>query len=262
VPRPIDTLDASEARTLHGLLFDLDDTLLDGGRLEESAYAALFRLRESGLRLVAVTGRPASFCGVLARQWPVEAVVAENGAIAVGRDGSAAKAWDPVPPELRRERSASVRALAEELGQRFPELVPADDLDRRITDFTFDIGERRRVARDVVQAAVDHARERGFRTVVSSVHLHVTLDEDDKASGAVRVLGERLGEDPTEARHRYAFMGDSDNDAPCFAAFHTTMVPRNFVGRPTVAPRFVTRGERGVGFAEAAQVIVARRRWQ
>jgi hydroxymethylpyrimidine pyrophosphatase-like HAD family hydrolase len=261
MPRPIATLDADEARDLHGLLFDLDDTILDCGRLAEPAYGALFRLREAGLHLLAVTGRPAGYGSVLARQWPVAAVVAENGAVALVRDGSAVRVLDPLGAEARPARRARLLALAGRLRARFPELVPTDDLDPRITDVTFDIGERCHAAPDLVAAAVRHAQTLGLCTTVSSVHLHVTLDGDDKASGVVRTLGVLLGTDPTEARFRYAFMGDSDNDAPCWAAFRTTIAPANFVGRPTILPRFVTRGERGAGFAEAAEVVVARRRW-
>ena len=56
---PLARLTADEARRLRGVIFDLDDTLLDHGALGEAAYSALFRLRASGLRLIACTGRPA-----------------------------------------------------------------------------------------------------------------------------------------------------------------------------------------------------------
>src|SRR5258707_9326183 len=79
---PIERLSIDVARRLRGLLFDLDDTLLDGTRLGEAAYSSLWRLREAGLVLVGVTGRPSGWAEVIARQWPVEGVVAENGPIA------------------------------------------------------------------------------------------------------------------------------------------------------------------------------------
>lgn len=258
--RAIEAMDADEAGGLKGLLFDLDDTLLDHGVLTEAAYAALFRLRESGLSLVAVTGRPAGWGDLLVRQWPIDGAVTENGAIALYRDADGRVArLDPVPADERGARRARVLRLAAELGQRFPELEPADDVAARISDYTFDIGEHARVPRDVVRRAVDFVAARGARSVTSSVHLHVTLDGDDKASGAVRFLRQRLGEDPTRALFRWAFIGDSENDAACFAAFRTTIAVANFRARLTAPPRWRTRAERGAGFAEAARVLCERR---
>ena len=94
---------------------------------------------------------------------------------------------------------------------------------------------------------------------MSSVHLHVTFDSLDKASGATRFMQARFGWDSTECLSRAAFIGDSENDEACFSAFRTTIGVRNLRGRLTIAPRFMTRGERGAGFAEAARVLVTRR---
>lgn len=257
--QPIERIGEPEARGLVGLLFDLDDTLLDHGQLTEPAYSALFRLRESGLLLLAVTGRPAGWGEVLARQWPVEAVVTENGAIALYRDDGVIARIDPVGQDERLRRRRRIAEITAELRAKFPELEPADDVHARLSDFTFDIGERRRIAPDTVAAAVALARRLGARTTSSSVHLHVSLDSDDKATGTVRVLGERLGEDPTLARARWAFIGDSENDAACFLAFHTTIAVANYRGRISRSPRYKTAASRGAGFAEAARILCQRR---
>lgn len=254
---PISLLSEREARRVEGLLFDLDDTLLSEGRLSERAYSALFRLRESGLQLLAVTGRPAGWGEVIARMWPIEGVVSENGAAFSERSGASVvtRVRDPDALPQRRARVQSVAARLE----REYSLVRADDVPARVTDITFDIGETREVPDDIVAAAMRLAGRLGARTTRSSVHLHVTLERDDKASGAVRVLRERFGVDVTRALATRAFVGDSENDAACFAAFHTTVAVSNLRGRPSVAPRFVTRGARGEGFAELAEVLTSRR---
>jgi hydroxymethylpyrimidine pyrophosphatase-like HAD family hydrolase len=146
-----------------------------------------------------------------------------------------------------------------ELEARFPELGRAEEYSVRLSDLTVDIGEAREVASDVVEQAMQLACARGFRTVRSTVHLHLSLDDEDKASGALRALGVLCGEDPTLARERYGFIGDSDNDAPCFSAFSTTFAVSNFRALSTVCPRYVTHAARGAGFAEAAGVILERR---
>lgn len=250
--RPISELSAAEAQGLDGLLFDLDDTLLDHGKLTEAAYSSLFRLRESGLRLLAVTGRPAGWGEVVARQWPVDGAVTENGAVLLYRDDGGVRRLDAVPEVERRARRLRVAELVAKIGEAHPELHAADDVAARISDFSFDIGERQRVAPEVVHAVVALAREHGARTQLSSVHLHVSFDADDKATGAVRLVRLLWGTDPTLLRFRFAFIGDSENDAACFAAFRTTIAVKNFSGRPTVSPRYLTSGARGAGFAEAA----------
>jgi HAD superfamily hydrolase (TIGR01484 family) len=254
----ISEISKEEAGGLRALLFDLDDTLLDHGSLSEAAYSALFRLRESGLVLVAVTGRPSSWAEIIVRQWPIEGAVAESGAFACGLVDRRLVRYDEgdADAENRRIRLSeivmNVRAL-------FPELRPTDDVGGRRTDFTFDIGEHEHVDAAVVARVCATARALGARTTVSSVHLHVTLEGPDKASGAIAFLSRRLGWDPTEAVARAAFIGDSDNDEACFNAFRTTIAVANFRGRPTLAPRFSTHEPMGAGFAEAARAIVSRR---
>lgn len=212
------------------MLFDLDDTLLDHGELTEPAYSALFRLQEAGLLLVGVTGRPAGWAQLLVRQWPVQAMVAENGAVAFERHNGTVRRWDGVDERTRSVRRQELGELVAELRAAFPLLVPADDVEARISDYTFDIGERCRVSDEIVARVASFARERGARSHRSSVHLHVGFDTDDKASGVIRLLRNALGEDEARVRSRYAYVGDSENDARCFAEFHTTIAVSNFRG--------------------------------
>jgi hydroxymethylpyrimidine pyrophosphatase-like HAD family hydrolase len=102
----------------------------------------------------------------------------------------------------------------------------------------------------------------GARWTQSSVHLHATFDPDDKASGVLRFCARELGEPPSAAPHRFAFVGDSGNDAPCFAAFHSTFGVANVrasVPRLSVPPRYVAQAAMGDGFAEIAAVLLAKR---
>ncbi|HEV8550595.1 MAG TPA: HAD-IIB family hydrolase [Polyangiaceae bacterium] len=253
---PLARLPRAEALGLRGLLFDLDDTLLDHGKLSEAAYGALFRLREAGLELYAVTGRPVAWVRLMARLFPLNGGVGENGGGMVGPGG---QPLDAVTASERAERATRLGALVSELRAIYPELEPADDASERLTDFTFDIGEHRRVDAAIVAQATEFARARRATTHVSSVHLHVGFDAVDKASGVVRLLRTLHGLDATAALKRYAFIGDSENDAACFNAFRTTVGVANLRGRPTLAPRFMTQAPRGAGVAELARVLGALR---
>ena len=254
--KPLADLGRDEARGLTGIFFDLDDTLLTRGVLERGAYGALWDLHASGLRLVAVTGRPSGWAEIFVRQWPIDGAVAENGAVAVVRDGHAVRVL--VEPGVE-ERRARLDALVQEVRRAMPLLMLADDVHHRRSDVAWDIGEHVKVPENEVSALARLVVAHGARTTRSTVHLHATYEGDDKASGALRFARTRFGDDPGAAVFRWAFVGDSPNDAACFAALRTTFGVANvraFVSRLSVPPRWVAKEERGAGFAEIARAIL------
>ncbi len=256
-------MSADEAKGLSGVLFDLDDTLLDHGVLTESAYSALWALSRGGLRLFAVTGRPWGWVDVVARQWPIDGATAENGAVGLYREAGTLRRWDPVDESTRRGRRVRLARVLEDLRARFGTLRLSDDTYARVSDVALDIGETQTMPDDAVSALVAAARELGVMTFVSTVHLHLTLDAVDKASGTLALLHRVTGEPPDQAKARYAFLGDSPNDAACFGAFETTVGVKNvepFVECMGVSPRYVASAERGAGFAEIARRILELRR--
>ena len=257
--RSLELLTAAEATRVEGLITDLDDTLLDHGTLGEEAFAALWRARHAGLPVLLATGRPAGWGEVLARQWPVLGAVTENGAVAFQRVGAGVERVERASPEERQARRLQLACASAELMAHFPDLRPADDNETRLSDVTFDVGERVHLPPGQIAEIAALARSWGFRVAVSSVHLHLSLDGDDKASGVLWFLQQRLGIDPTRARGRWAFVGDSGNDAPCFSAFTLTFGVANvarylpLLSRP---PRYVTSAERGAGFARVIDALV------
>jgi len=242
-----------------GLLFDLDDTLLDHGRLTLGAYGAMWELAEAGVPLLGVTGRPLGWARVLVRQWPVLAIVAENGAVAAVADRIGTTLWDNATEAERRDRRERLGGLLSEVLERFPWLQDSEDCSARLTDHTFDIGERVQVERPRIDEVRAAARELGLRTTLSSVHLHMSLESMDKASGTLALLRELRGLDPTTVLQRWVYVGDSENDAPCFAAFSHSVGVANLKGRFSVPPRFITRSPRGAGFAELARALLGAR---
>jgi hydroxymethylpyrimidine pyrophosphatase-like HAD family hydrolase len=143
-----------------------------------------------------------------------------------------------------------------------PEARLTDDVDARRSDVTWDVGERMKLPEDRIRAIVSVIEDAGARWSISSVHLHATYDADDKATGALRFCARELGEDPGAAIATFAFVGDSGNDAACFAAFRTTFGVANVrsaLGRLIVAPRYVATRPMGEGFAEIARHMLALR---
>lgn len=254
----LDQLTPDEASDLGGLLFDLDDTFLERGHVTQDSLEGLRVLARSGMELYALTGRPAAWAHTLAHLLPIQGAIGENGAVAFFRRDGRVAPMDTVPTRVRAERRMRLAELVARLRKDVPRLEPADDAETRTTDFTFDIGEHERAAEADIAAAVSIIEGAGARWTRSSVHLHVSWDRADKATGSVHFLA-RLGHDSTEILRRFAFIGDSENDAPCFAAFRTTIGVRNLRGRFHIFPRFQTSKVASQGFLEAACSIAAAR---
>ena len=255
----IAALSEEEVARLGGLVFDLDDTVLDHGALAEATYSALFRLRAAGFGAIACTGRPAGWGEVLLRMWPLDAAVTENGAIAWIREGSRIVPVGRTPLAQHRAQRSELVALAEELVRAHPAAALADDNAARLGDVSIDIGEYRQVPAEEVAAMREIAASRGVRTFQSSVHMHLTHSAEDKASGVVWLLRKLHGLDETLARQRYAYAGDSANDAVAFGAFGSTFGVanvRSHLGRISVPPRYVAESAMGAGFVEVVERLV------
>ncbi len=257
--RPLAELATSEVRRLLGVVFDLDGTLLTDGALTLEAYGSLFALRASGLRLVACTGRPAGVGAVIARQWPIDLAVTENGAIAFRREGSRVSVTDSLTNDARLARQQQLQAIVARLCRNFPDIPLADDHRTRQTDAAFDVGETVQIPPLRVAELRRAVADEGARSYESSIHVHATLEADDKASGTVRALVRAYREDATTVLSRYAFVGDSGNDEACFSAFHTTLGVANvlpWVRRLSVPPRFVASSTQGAGFVAIARKLL------
>ena len=254
--RPLAELRPADLAPVRGLVFDLDDTVLTAGELTLEAYGALHQLRGAGFRLVVCTGRPLGWGELLVRQWPIDLAVTENGAVTVVRDGTGLRRIDRLAPAARSARRERLRMLAGQILALEPTVELADDHWQRVSDLTIDVGERRLLEPDQIDRLRALAAARAVRTFLSSIHLHLTFDTDDKASGTLHALESCWGDSPTASLRRYAFVGDSSNDASCFGAFRLTFGVdnvRRHLAALSVAPRFVSPSARGAGFAELAR---------
>jgi HAD superfamily hydrolase (TIGR01484 family) len=255
-------LGREEARGLCGLFFDLDDTFLSSGTLMRAAYDALWSLRDAGLRVVPVTGRPSAWGAVLAKQWPVDGVIVENGAVWFRRNGAHVVRTDACEANERERRRAGLAQLIDRVRRVVPDACLTEDVELRRSDVTWDVGETVTLPEERIASVVAEIEAAGARWSRSSVHLHATFDVDDKATGALRFCARELGVDAGFAVVRFAFAGDSGNDAPCFAAFRTTFAVANVQSslvRLSVVPRYVAPRAMGAGFADIAAEILKKR---
>ena len=261
--RALSTLGGEEARRLRGLLFDLDDTLLSHGVLTRAAYDALWNLRDAGLALVAVTGRPSGWGELLVRQWPIDGCVTENGAVHVRARGARHRP----ARRLRRGAAPGAERAPRAARRAGPRGGPRGAAQRRRArpDQRRHVGRRR--ARDAAAGSrtPHRARDRARRGALDAVQRPPARDVRRRRQGDRRdPLLRAASSEKTRASPcvRYAFAGDSGNDAACFAAFRTTFGVANVrasLGRLSVTPRYVATREMGEGFAEIAAAILSAR---
>lgn len=242
------------------VLTDMDETLTLDGRLYARTYAALERLRDAGVTVIPVTAAPTGWCDQMARMWPVDGVIGENGGCFFQRtpDGRGVRRmfWDDdqaVCAARRRELARIAEKVQAETGAAF-----ADDQPFRLTSAGFAKPDDP-AARTAISTAL---RRHGADTTVNNLWVLGWLGGYDKLAMARKVLATRFDLDIDRNGDAVLYSGDSANDAPMFGFF------RHAVGVSTVVehladipipPAWIADGPGGDGFIEIAQAVLKSR---
>jgi HAD superfamily hydrolase (TIGR01484 family) len=258
-------LPAGFCRGLSHFFTDIDDTLTTGGMIPAASFQALWDLASSGIRIVAVTGRPAGWCDHIARMWPVAGVVGENGAFTYAYDRSRKqmrrRLSDPgLGDPARRE---ALQAVARRVLSEVPGTALASDQAFRLSDIAIDFRED---VPPLPPESLDEIcrilREEGVEFKVSSIHVNFWQGRFDKMTGVRGFLAEEEGVSFASIAERALFIGDSPNDEPLFEAFpHSIAVGnlRRFLDRLSSQPEYITVSDSASGFCEAAAEILRKR---
>ncbi|PQA77672.1 HAD family hydrolase [Rhodoferax sp. TS-BS-61-7] len=263
-------------RNIVGVFTDIDDTLTTEGTLTPDALQALADLKAAGLTVIPITGRPIGWCepfmaGTQGPAWPVNAMVAENGAVAfVHKNGlqPPLNLREPLSKlyqqdaTTRATNQARMQAIAAQVVAEVPGVQLSRDSAGRETDLAFDYAEFARHSTDTVQQVLAVLQRAGMQTTVSSIHIHGCFGDFNKWQGACWIAQELLGRDLGAELDRWVFVGDSGNDQAMFEHFtHSVGVANiaHFAPQLTHLPRYVATAERGAGFAEVARAILQAR---
>lgn len=271
------TLWPQEARRkLVGVFTDIDDTLTTEGAITPDALQALADLKAAGLIVIPITGRPIGWCepfmvGTHGAAWPVDAMVAENGAVAFAHQKGLQSAWNMREPlsklyqqdaATRTDNQARMQAIAAQVMAEVPGVQLSRDSAGRETDLAFDYAEFARLSPETVQQVLAVLQRAGMQTTVSSIHIHGCFGNFNKWQGACWIAQALLGRDLPNEGDRWVFVGDSGNDQAMFAHFTHSVGVANiarFVPQLAHLPGYVTAAERGAGFAEVARAILQAR---
>ncbi len=260
---PLTLWPSGDRARIHGVLTDIDDTLTTEGAITPDALDALHRLRAAGLPVFAITGRPAGWSEAFALAWPVDAIVAENGAVALWRGPSGELRRDYLQDAATRATHvAQLQATARRVLAELPQTRLATDSPGRETDIAIDHSEFAHLSEADIAAVVQLMKSEGLNATVSSIHINGWIGEHDKLAGARWIVRLRLGRALDDEIDRWVYVGDSTNDARMFAHFpHSVGVANIARFRDALAhrPRYVAAGERGAGFTEVADAVLSAR---
>lgn len=259
--RPIDQFPEEERRNVRAVLTDIDDTVTTDGLLPAASLAAIEALSSAGLLVVPITGRPAGWCDHIARMWPVDAVVGENGALYFSYDRKSRR-MRTVFTKAETERAADrqrLNALKEKILREVPGTGIASDQDYRVADLAVDFCE------DVpplpageVERIVAIFEDAGASAKVSSIHVNGWFGAYDKLSMTKRCLKEVFDIDIHKENRNIVFVGDSPNDAPMFSFFTNSIGVANVRDFDLPSPpAWVTNGRNATGFREVAEALLA-----
>jgi len=260
--QPLSALPDTVRRSIRGVLTDIDETLSTKGTITAQAYSAMERLRAAGRLVVPVTGRPAGWCDHIARMWPVDAVVGENGAFYMTHDDRLhkLKVCHAVGATERRKNRRRLSAIASRILREVPGCAIASDQPYRESDLAIDYCEDvTPISAQSVERIVALMLAEGMTAKVSTIHVNGWFGNYNKLSMSRRLFADVFGIDLDAERERFVFVGDSPNDAPMFDFFPCSVGVanvRNFAAALKTPPKYVTRCEAGAGFAELADFLL------
>jgi len=260
--RTIESLAAQTAQDLDGILFDIDDTFSLRGKIPAEAYQALWDLNKNGLKVAPITGRPAGWCDHIARMWPVDGVVGENGAFYFWFDQKEQKLLKRFrdPADLRAQKRERLMQVKHEILASVPGAALASDQLYREADLAIDYCEDvPPLSRDEVGKICAIFKKHGAVCKVSSIHVNGWFGDYNKLQMTQRFVQEHWGLDLDQHKDRFLFCGDSPNDEPMFAYFPHSVGVKNilhFVDQLKYPPAYVASFEGGEGFAEIAAHIL------
>lgn len=259
--KPLSEL-ASYRSKIKGVCFDIDDTFSSNGKISDVAFSALWDLKRAGFALIPVTGRPAGWCDLIARFWPVDGVVGENGAFSFYMNQGKRKRIDTLSDADAKSARGRLQSLKEAIVKQYPHAEFASDQDYREYDLAIDFCEDVTPWKETeVDALVKFCEAQGAIAKISSIHVNTWFGRYTKIDGIhhfLKATSESLKLPPFE---EWVYAGDSPNDEPMFQAFPLSVGVANvapFLPKMKSPPAYLTPSEAGAGFAELAKLLLTK----
>lgn len=263
--KPLEQLPPEQIKQIEAVLFDIDDTFSLHSKIPPQAYQSLWDLKDAGIKLVPITGRPAGWCDHIARMWPVDAVVGENGAFFFWCDSSSGKfqTYFYDTRDVRDKKRQQLDLIQKEILQAVPGAGIASDQGYRVADLAIDFCEDvAALPKEAIDNICTIFKQHGATCKVSSIHVNGWFGQYSKIEMTKVMASHLWGINLDTEKNRYIFCGDSPNDEPMFDYFPNSIGVENvtnFIDRLDARPAYMAKGEGGIGFARIAGHILKHR---
>lgn len=243
---------------------DVDDTITHEGKLIPEAYDALWRAKRAGIKVIIVTGRPAGWADQMARFWPVDGVVAENGALFFYMDYSSKqpqmKKIFAMDPASLTESHKKLKLIEQEVLATVPGAKVAFDQSFRLFDLAIDFAEDVPfLGKDAIEKICSVYAKHGATYKVSSIHVNGWFGDFNKWDG-IKLGYKTLYAKELEENLDYAiYCGDSPNDEPLFEKFKWSYGVANikdFIDDFQYPPQIIGQREGGLGFVDLVNYLL------
>jgi len=262
--QPLSSWPQTAREKIVGVFTDIDDTLTTEGAITSDAIQALQNLKAAGLMVIPITGRPVGWSIPFAATWPVNAMVAENGAVALLHDASKNQVHKIYQQDLavRTHNFEQMQRIAQKVLKEIPGTVIAQDSAGRETDIAFDHSEFHQLTTSQIQQIVQLLKQEGMTATVSSIHINAWFGSHNKWQGAQWILKQLTGRDLKQELDQWVYVGDSTNDQIMFEHFTHSVGVANilrFKNELQHLPEYIATLERGAGFSEVVNTLLKSR---
>ena len=259
--KPLSSWPLNARQKIVGVFTDIDDTLTTEGAITPDALQALHNLKAAGLMVIPITGRPVGWSMPFASTWPVDAMVAENGSVALvhnAQTNQVSKIYQQ-DSTTRTRNYQEMQRIAKRVVEEIPSTLMTQDSPGRETDIAFDHSEFHHLSQEQFQQVLKLLKEEGMTATVSSIHINAWFGDHNKWHGAKWILKELTDRDLSQELDQWVYVGDSTNDQIMFEHFtHSVGVAniRRFEHELTHLPKYIATQKRGAGFAELANALL------
>ena len=260
--KSLDQIPDTLRRSLRGIFSDIDDTITTNGMLSAEAYTAIENISKRGIEFIPITGRPAGWCDMIARFWPVKGVIGENGAFFFSYDHKKKKMIRRyIQNEKERlEGRKKLEKIKQKILKEVAGCAVSSDQFSRVSDLAIDFCE------DVPQLPIESVKkieeifvQSGATAKISSIHVNAWFGNYSKLE-MTRVFAKEIFDiDLDLKKDEFVFCGDSPNDEPLFRYFPNSCGVANvidFQSEMTYLPTYVSLLKGGKGFIEICKKLL------
>lgn len=251
--KPLSTAPVEEFQEIRYVLTDIDDTLTKEGKLMPEAYSAIWELFGLGINVIPVTGRSAGWCDMIMTQWPVTAVIGENGAFAFIKEEETYRLLSH-PLVNNTEPRKALKRIERAVLSSVPSSRVTRDQFSRLFDLAIDYAETSpKLSLKDAGRIKKQAEALGASAKISSIHVNIWFGDYDKLSMVLYLLLNYWNVNKTRLMKEVVYCGDSPNDEPMFAYFPLSVGVGNIRQYRSFIqdlPAYVTSRMFGDGFAE------------